>query len=49
MYPLVLALFDFLKTELGLLSEEFFITLLNIFKILFNLFILFFCIKNKKI
>ena len=47
-YPLVLALFDFLKTELGLLSEEFFITLLNIFKILFNLLILFFALRIKK-
>ena len=47
-YPLVLALFDFLKTELGLFSEEFFITLLNIFKILFNLLILFFALRIKK-
>jgi hypothetical protein len=44
----VLVLFDFLKTELGLLSEEFFITLLNIFKILFNLLILFFALRIKK-
>jgi hypothetical protein len=47
-YPSVLVLFDFLKTELGLLSEEFFITLLNIFKILFNLLILFFALRIKK-
>ena len=47
-YPLVLALFDFLKTELGLLNEKFLITLLNIFKFLFNILILFFTLKIKK-
>ena len=47
-YPSVLALFDFLKTELGLLSEEFFITILNIFKIPFNFFILFLALRIKK-
>jgi hypothetical protein len=48
MYPLALAFFDFLKTELGLLSEQFFITLLNIFKILFNLSMLFLALRIKK-
>jgi hypothetical protein len=43
-----LAFFDFLKTELGLLSEQFFITLLNIFKILFNLSMLFLALRIKK-
>ena len=48
LYPLILMIFDFIHIDLNILSENYFVFALNIFKVVLNLIILFLILKFDK-